>query len=225
MDRIVRYPKKISKNEFALIPSCTPHKYGSEILSPWSIYWLHFAGENAAQFAGTEVSITSIDPSEHSRNDRRPRLFEEIYQNLAMGYSTENLEYASSCLWYLLGAFKYLPQFERIRSVQQHDFVEKSILYMQEHLLDNVDLSDLAQHCGYSVSHYSMVFKRKTSRSPIDYFINLKIQKACQLLDFTDMRINEIAQSLSFDDQFYFSRVFRRIINLSPNDYRKNKKG
>jgi len=217
--------KKVNKDQFFIIPADLPHAYGSDDADPWSIYWLHFSGEKAIHLAGEHFSLTDLNSEENTRNSRRTRLFEEMCQNFSMGYSTENLEYSSICLWYLLGAFNYLPQFERIHGIQQHDIIEKSILYMNENLERNIDLNELATLCGYSASHYSMIFKKKTSRSPIDYFINLKIQRACQILDFTDFNIKEIALQLAFEDQFYFSRLFKKVMGVSPFDYRKKKKG
>jgi AraC-like DNA-binding protein len=216
---------KVCKDQFFIIPGEEPHRYGADDSDPWSIYWVHFSGQQAASFVKAGFVVTDINPAENTRNDRRIRLFEEIYQNLSMGYSSENMEYSSICLWYLLGAFTYVPQFERMRSIQQHDIIEKSIMYMHQHLEDSINLNDLADLCGYSVSHYSMIFKKKTSRSPIDYFINLKIQRACQLLDFSTWKISEISVQLGFEDQFYFSRVFRKVMGCSPAEYRKNKKG
>jgi AraC-like DNA-binding protein len=142
-----------------------------------------------------------------------------------MGYSKENLEYTSVCLWYLLGSFNYLAQFERIRTIQNTNVIEKSILYMHEHLKENITLDDMAAHCGYSVSHFSAIFRKKTTRSPIDYYLDLKMQNACQQLDFTDKKIKEIATDLAFADPFYFSRIFKRFIGVSPGDYRDKKKG
>jgi len=217
--------RNVHKDQFFIIPSKTAHRYGSDNSDPWTIYWVHFTGESAINFIKKDFSLVNIYPEENKRNDRRIRLFEEIYQNLSMGFSVENLEYSSICLWYLLGAFSFIPQFERIRTIQEHDIIEKSILFMQEHFDKRINLSDLALHCGFSVSQFSLIFKKKTSRSPIEYYNNLKIQNACQMLDFTNMHIKEISSMLDFEDQFYFSRVFRKIMGVSPLDYRKRKKG
>ena len=96
---------------------------------------------------------------------------------------------------------------------------------MQAHVDKPMNLNELASNCGYSVSHFSMIFKKKTTRSPIEYFLGLKIQKACQMLDFSSMRVQEIASELAFQDQFYFSRLFRKMIGVSPMEYRKKRKG
>lgn len=216
---------KIHENDFFIIPALMPHSYGADERDPWTIYWFHFKGTVSHLFLKPEFNIIRLEPNVNRRNDRRIRLFEELYQNLSMGYSMENLEYASICLWYLLGSYSYLPQFERIRAIQASEIIEKSILYMQNHLETKVTLDDLAKSCNLSASHYSLVFKRKTSRSPLAYYNNLKIQRACQMLDFTELHIKEIAMQLNFEDQFYFSRVFRRYIGVSPAEYRRKKKG
>lgn len=217
--------RKIIPNTFLIIRSGQPHKYGADNNNPWSIYWMHFKGIKSSSFINSPLMVSEMKIQKNTRSDRRIRLFEEIYQTLSMGYSKENLEYSSICLWYLLGAFKYIPQFERIRAIQQDDIIEKSILYMYEHLNETLNLQKLADHVGYSVSYFSAIFKKKTTRSAIEYFLNLKMQYACQQLDFTAKRINEIALELSIEDQFYFSRIFKRLIGVSPSDYRKNKKG
>lgn len=217
--------KVVRKDTFVIIPANTPHSYGSLDNNPWSIYWAHFKGDRAELLIGKSVRVTEITPHENSRNDRRIRLFDEIFQNLSMGYSRENLDYASVCLWYLLGSFTYLPQFERIRTPQQNDVVEKSIVYMTDNLNQNLTLADIAAYCGYSPSHFSKIFKQKTGKAPIDYLIGLKIQHACQMLDLTGMKVKEIASALAFDDQFYFSRIFAKMMGLSPSEYRLKKKG
>ena len=56
--------------------------------------------------------------------------------------------------------------------------------------------------------------------SPINYFNQLKIQKACQLLDFTDKKAKEIAFELAFNDPYYFSKVFTKYMHMSPKEYR-----
>ena len=57
------------------------------------------------------------------------------------------------------------------------------------HLSQILQLSEIAQTVNVSVSHYSFLFRKKTGFAPVEYFIQLKIQKACQYLLFTDLHI------------------------------------
>ena len=96
---------------------------------------------------------------------------------------------------------------------------------MQENVERNLTLEQLATYFKYSPSHFSMLFQKETRMSPINYFIRLKIQKACQFLDFTDMKVNQVCYRVGIEDAYYFSRLFSQIMGMSPSKYRKHKKG
>ena len=65
------------------------------------------------------------------------------------------------------------------------------------------------------------LFKQSTGYSPIDYFIQMKMQKASQQLNFSNLSVKAIAMNMGFDDPYYFSRRFRKIMGSSPKIYRE----
>ena len=73
---------------------------------------------------------------------------------------------------------------------------------------------------GGSRSHFQRQFKRSTGHSPHDYYLRLKIRRACGYLAGSSLRIGEISERLGFQDPFYFSRLFHRITGQSPRTYR-----
>ncbi|MBA7542594.1 HTH-type transcriptional activator RhaS [subsurface metagenome] len=101
--------------------------------------------------------------------------------------------------------------------------IDQSINYMLDNLENRLSLKQLANNAHLSVSQYTYLFKIKTGYPPIEYFIRLKIQKACQYLDITDMKIYNISQIIGYDDPYYFSRIFHSIIGISPQEFRKRK--
>mgnify|MGYP000358166556 CR=1 FL=1 len=84
---------------------------------------------------------------------------------------------------------------------------------------------DMAKYVSSSPTYLSTLFTQKSGMSPINYFNQLKIKKACQLLDFTDKKAKEIAFELAFNDPYYFSQVFTKYMHMSPKEYRMKKKG
>ena len=74
---------------------------------------------------------------------------------------------------------------------EKPDCVDRAILHMQQHLDENISLNELSKQYNYSVSRFSNLFKQKTGYAPIDYFLQMKMQKACQQLDFTNA-VNKI---------------------------------
>ena len=82
----------------------------------------------------------SLEESDKSRYDDRFQLFEEMYQNLEMGYSPENLEYVSFCLMHFLASLKYINQFREIKKVRETDFIQRSISFMKENMENKITL-------------------------------------------------------------------------------------
>ena len=74
-------------------------------------------------------------------------------------------------------------------------------------------------------SHFSTLFQKETGVAPISYFLRLKIQKACQYIELTNLKLHEIATLLGFEEPAYFSRLFAKIMGMSPSEYRKKEKG
>ena len=94
------------------------------------------------------------------------------------------------------------------------------VITMLENINKKFKLEELASVVRLSMSHFSRLFLSRTGHSPIDYFIQLKIQHSCRLLDNSKLSIADIARESGFDDQFYFSRQFKRVMNMSPREYR-----
>ncbi|MDR1866044.1 MAG: AraC family transcriptional regulator [Bacteroidales bacterium] len=100
--------------------------------------------------------------------------------------------------------------------------MEQVIHYMKEHIHEKLRLERIAVQFHLSVSQFSFLFKQYTSHSPIDYFIRLKIQRACQYMDLTRLKVSEIALLLGFEDLSYFSRIFSKVMKMSPSAYRNH---
>ncbi|MGM9758990.1 MAG: AraC family transcriptional regulator [Parabacteroides sp.] len=217
----VTYP--VRKDQYFLLPAYTPYSFGADDNDPWTIYFLHFRGRLSSYFLPQQHGPQTILPGDNSRLQDRIRLFEDIYQNFTMGYIKEYMVYSSLCLYALLGSFNYVTQFRYSKYNQQREvsFSTRVIHYMQENLQHDLTLQQLAGYFKYSPSHFSLLFQKETQVSPINYFIRLKIQKACEYLEITRMKINEISQMLGFDEPAYFSRIFTKIIGMTPSEYRK----
>lgn len=216
----------VERNSYLLIPPHTPYAFGADDADPWTIYWLHFQGRSAAAFLPGRPDPRPLLPDDHSRLQERFRLFEEIYINFARGYIREYMAYASMCLHLFLGSFVFLEPYRHIAAPapREQTFSSRVIRYMQENVRQQLALAQLASFFKYSPSHFSMRFAKETGVSPIDYFNRLKIQEACQEIELTARPLNEISARLGFGDPAYFSRVFTKIMGISPSAYRKKER-
>ena len=102
-----------------------------------------------------------------------------------------------------------------------HDRIAFTVGYMQEFLSEPLQVPALARLANLSPSHFFAVFKKRTGFAPKDFFIRLKIQRACDILQATDLCVKEVAAKLGYEDPFYFSRLFKSVNGVAPTDYRR----
>jgi AraC-like DNA-binding protein len=212
---------QVSAGEFLLIPAHTPHFYAASDEAAWTIYWLHFKGRAADAMTASIINKFADYKGFVAYNGKRENLFEELYFNLERGYSNENILYVNMCLWHFIASFHFDAKYENNNAKNNNDTVSKAISFMQNNLGNTLTLHVIAQHVNLSISHFLSIFHKKTGFSPIEYFNYLKIQKACQYLQFTDDRLKVIAGHLGIEDCYYFSRMFKKLMGISPSEYRK----
>lgn len=213
----------IRRNMYFIIPSHQAHRYGADGKDPWSVYWVHFSGDKAALFIDQAVRPREIDAGIIARKSDRILLFNEIYENLSRGFTRENLEYSSICLWHMLGSFRYLSQFQTVTEIKHQDIIEASIAFMHQNLGEILTLENLSDHAGLSQSHYSLLFRKKTGQTPLGFFTHLKIQHASRLLEFSDIPVKEISYELGISDPYYFSRLFKKVMGQGPREFRNRR--
>ncbi len=212
---------EVAANEFFILPQNTEHSYGSSQEHPWSIYWIHFGGDSLPELNDVQAVQQHFKPFHVKNNGDVLPLFTKMYKTLELGYSIDNLLFANMCLSHFLALFIYNARHYADASTNEKmDCVDGAILFMQEKINENISLGELSSRYNYSVSRFSNLFRQKTGYAPIDYFVQMKMQKACQQLNFTDRAVKDIAFSMGFDDPYYFSKRFRAIIGMSPKKYR-----
>lgn len=208
---------------FAIAPG-VPHSYGADANNPWTIYWFHL---NGGACAGVTVATKNEKDSVPQAvrvafSEERVQLFNQIMDAFLNGYSQANLLAANLTLSYFLASFVLPETVQRGLVGRDTSPTARAISYMQQNLFNSITLDNIAQSVSLSISFFCRKFKQDTGYAPIEYFNHLRVQKACQLLHFSDLRINEVASRLGIDDPFYFSRLFKKQMGVSPVEYRKS---
>ncbi|WP_100408128.1 AraC family transcriptional regulator [Bacillus solitudinis] len=102
--------------------------------------------------------------------------------------------------------------------------IDRTVDYLTSHYQEAITLENLAQMAGMSVSHYSRLFKKFIGYSPMDYLRHLRMDRAKELIVFSDSRLKEISQSVGYQDEFFFSRTFKKVVGVSPTEFAKKHK-
>lgn len=208
-------------NQIFIIEQNKPCSYGSSDEFPWTNYWIHFQGDLARNYCPKLNKVINLPPSSNSRLDDRLQLFEEILQSVENAITNDTILYANVLLKHFLTSISLSQQFQQFNEIKKDDLFWKAKSMLQSRIDGQISLNELAENCNCSISNLNKIFKRETSSSPINYFLALKMQKACRLLAHSNLRIKEVSSNLGIEDPYYFSRLFTKYIGLSPKKYRE----
>ena len=206
----------LRENQAFCIPRLKKHLYYACREDPWSILWVHFNGEDTCLFPLDQQKPVTFS-SENAAN-RIHFLFDLLFRVLDGSYTLGNFIYISQVLSLILGE-TYHREKENT-TLEQNKQVTNVIRYMSRHLEENLKLEDIAEEFELSKSYLNAIFQKYTQHPPMDFFLNLKMKRACRLLRATDSYVYEVARQLGYSDQYYFSRIFKKVVGMSPKEYK-----
>ncbi len=102
--------------------------------------------------------------------------------------------------------------------------VVQTMEYIISHLSEDLRLSDLADNVTLSVTGLCKLFKAETGMTLNEYLTTQRCKKAADLLSQTDFQIQEIGSHVGYNDNNYFVKVFKKVYNCTPSQYRKKHK-
>ncbi len=152
---------------------------------------------------------------------------ELIYQTYTKLFEEASKEYpgsqhvASSCIIELLANIASWEKRKQFADKPIAHIIERTKLYMHESVRGEIDLQQIASENNITYSYFRQMFKSYTGISPRQYFIDLKLMKAKELLIGSNMTVKEVSYCMNFGSEHYFSRIFKKKIGISPSDVGK----
>ena len=221
--RTLHFRGTVNRGDVVLLPAGQAHQYHADETKPWTIYWVHFDGLQARQL----IEELDFHPNQVISSVGQQPLLESDFKRLMSlrqsGYRHSVFNYAAALTRQML---YFLALQIRSSNISKHNF---NLDQLQSLMLDNIDgeleLDTLAASTQLSRHHFAAKYKKLTGISPIKHFIHLKMERACYLLDVSNDSVKTVGASLGYSDPLYFSRIFKKIIGLSPSEYRMRLKG
>jgi len=111
-------------------------------------------------------------------------------------------------------------EIQNLKSQSENPIIKKARIYIEEHLADLQGLEPLAQILNVSPFYLSKLFKEETGETFINYLTSMRLEKAKKMLKDGSMIIKEITADVGYNDQNYFSKLFKQRFGVSPTEYR-----
>lgn len=106
-----------------------------------------------------------------------------------------------------------------------HKTIKKMLAYIHDHFTNDISIQSLSEKFYLSPNYLCHLFKKEVGENFIEYISRLRIEYACKLLAETDLAIKHIGEKCGFNDYFYFTRIFKRIVSQTPTQYRESISG
>lgn len=215
---------QVKKGDVILLPSGHAHQYWASDEDPWTIYWVHFDGLQANQLIeeldfNAEQVVASIGQQPLLASD-----FNRLLSLRQSGYRHSVFNYAAALTRQIL--YFLALQIRSSNTLKQHNFnLEELRSLMLENIEGELDLDTMAACAQLSRHHFADKYKKLTGISPVKHFIHLKMERACYLLDTSNHSAKQVSSQLGYTDPLYFSRLFKKVIGISPTEYRKSLRG
>jgi AraC-like DNA-binding protein len=222
--QVGRQAQCLTAGDLIILPRGVAHYYAADATDPWSLYWVHFDGTLLHQWLAL---LNLPEQVWHLHLGWQPKLiadFQSLLRVRQTGYRFDVFVHASVLLGQIISSIALLHQQARSRLAHTLDLQEVQS-QMEASLYGKLDLDTLARAARLSKFHFIRKYRELTGYAPIQHFIHMKMELACRLLDMSPLSITEVALQMGYEDTHYFSRLFRRVIGLSPTAYRLLQRG
>lgn len=212
----------LHKNQGFLLCPGIVSKYQASNTSPWEYIWIGFHGLNAASYLKSANLSTDNPVFTYDKDEKLKECLADMvktYDNYSFG---ANLR-MQSLLYQLFAELidNNTAQRKPNTMTTQYNYVRKSLEFIQMNYMNDLNVNKLAEYINLNRSYLCTLFKKTLNTSPQTYIAQYRINRACELLKNPAYLISDISLMVGYKDYAVFQRYFKKIIGISPSQYRK----
>lgn len=201
----------VKKNDVVIFPPGTARSGRASEDSPWEFVSIIFNLEcdEISREVFSETYLHFHDTNAELRNK---------FVEVAHEWSERKPCYRVKCKYLVMNILYDLVCSNLLHSGHLHQHkLEEVYRFIQENLLNEINIRELAEHIGLSSSYFRKLFKERYGEAPMQYITKLRIEKARDLLASGEFNVTEAAYMSGFNDIYYFSTVFKKETGFPPS--------
>ncbi|MBZ9685992.1 PocR ligand-binding domain-containing protein [Clostridium estertheticum] len=125
------------------------------------------------------------------------------------------------CQWIIKVLDTFSECIYNVENINNVHIIQKSMEYINDNVSDNISLNSVAEYVYLSPSYFSRLFKKEMGINFIDYLNMVRVEESKKYLTNLKSALSDIAHTVGFTDQSYYTKVFKKIEGISPGQYRK----
>lgn len=192
----------VGPGQIFVIPPYLEAYYEADAKHPWHYIWIGFT-MTAPLEAFSKPVISCPDAG---------AIFDEMQSccNMENGRSA----YLSACIWKLASLLLE-------HSKSKPDYVEKALHCIRSEYASGITVQSIADRLGLNRSYFYTIFTERVGVSPSEYLMNVRLNKAAELMTVYGEKPSKAANSVGYDDLYHFSKIFKKHFGVSPREYCK----
>lgn len=215
---------KIETNQGFLICPGQVNTYFADEHLPWEYAWVEFDGVKALEFL--EMAGLSYDQPVYRLKKKEHA---ETMKRLLMHIVDNPFSSPINQIGYLYLFFDELIRNSATRRTLpsgnlKDAYVKEAIGFIEKNYSYAITVEDIAAFCNLNRNYLGKLFKESTNQTLQHFLMYYRMNRAAELLKFTDMTINEVGKACGYQNQLHFSRAFKNIFGISPNHWREKNK-
>lgn len=196
--------------------------YESDRDEPWSYCWTGFRGLKANKYLENANLTRENSIFKYSKDNYIRDCIQNMISANELGINREIQQVG----WLYLLLSKITESTtestfkNKYENIKEH-YVKKAVGFISMNYSENISINQIAHYIGLDRSYFCSIFKECLNISPKEFLINFRINKACELLQKSELSIGDVSRSVGYQDPLQFSKILKKYKGASPREYRK----
>jgi len=191
---------------------------------PWEYVWLEFDGLRVKEFLET-AGLSAASPIYRSSNSELRSQMKEEMLSIVHNKERSSLYHIGHLYLFLDLLIQSSFHHKEFSEGRLKDFyIREAITFIEQNYSHNITVEDIAVFCNLNRSYLGKIFREELNKTPQQFLIYYRMNRAAELLKFSDMTIGEVGKLVGYPNQLHFSRAFKNVFGLPPSAWRGENK-
>ncbi len=210
---------KVNQGKLLMVFPGQWHSYRPDKTKGWDEYYIGFGGPTIAELIAKTPLVQENQILDIGLNEELESLFIRAIEE-AQKDKQATQQYLIGIAMHIIGLV-LSANFNKGVKDELEQKIQSAISIMKKNISNEIDILQIASDLNMSYSYFRKEFKKKTGTSPNQYFQELKMKSAKDLLYSSQLAIKEICFQLGYSSPEYFTNLFKKHVGMTPGEYRE----
>ena len=210
---------KVTRGKLLMIFPGQWHSYHPVKEKGWDEYYIGFGGPTIAELIAKTPLVQENQILDIGLNEELEALFIRAIE-VAQKYKLATQQYLTGIAMHIIGLV-ISANFNKGAVDELEEKIQAAISIMSRNVSNAIDILQIASNLNMSYSYFRKEFKKRTGTSPNQYFQDLKIKSAKNMLFSSNLSVKEICFQLGYSSPEYFTNLFKKHVGKTPVEYRE----